>query len=211
MDNAEGHALDLRYEGVQIEFLPPNTTSLIQPMDQDVIRAFKTLYTRNSLRHLVEAKDSDERFSLKEYWGRYSIATCLQNIQVIKEMKNETLNGSWKKLWPEAVHNYKGFSSDEIYHSAIHKAVKPEKLLGGDGFTNMTTKDFNNLIAAHSDPLTDEDLTGISKSASEDEEEQRESRGRRRSRPITRTLLNSSKNGNRTSENGGRLETPDDS
>ncbi|KAL1141025.1 hypothetical protein AAG570_000951 [Ranatra chinensis] len=33
MDNAGGHAQELSYEGVRIEFLPPNTTSLIQPMD----------------------------------------------------------------------------------------------------------------------------------------------------------------------------------
>ncbi|XP_070592955.1 tigger transposable element-derived protein 1-like [Erythrolamprus reginae] len=50
MDNAGGHD-DLAHEhdGVQVEFLPPNTTSLIQPMDQGIIRAFKALYTRNSL------------------------------------------------------------------------------------------------------------------------------------------------------------------
>ena len=34
MDNAGGHPVDLYNEGVQIEFLPPNTTSLLQPMDQ---------------------------------------------------------------------------------------------------------------------------------------------------------------------------------
>ena len=33
MDCAEGHATDLQYDRVQIEFLPPNTTALIQPMD----------------------------------------------------------------------------------------------------------------------------------------------------------------------------------
>jgi hypothetical protein len=34
MDNAGGYAQELSYKGVRIEFLPPNTTSLIQPMDQ---------------------------------------------------------------------------------------------------------------------------------------------------------------------------------
>ncbi|XP_014788476.1 tigger transposable element-derived protein 1-like [Octopus bimaculoides] len=133
MDNVRGHALDLSYEGIQIEFLPPNTTSLIQSMDQSVNRALKEICTRNSLQHLVEVMDSDDNFSLKEYWREYTIATCLQNIQkAIKETKNETLNASWKKLWPD----YKGFSPDEIHHSAVDKAVKLTKLLGGDGFTD---------------------------------------------------------------------------
>lgn len=65
MDNAGGHAVDLSYDGMQIEFLPPNTTSLIQPMDQGVIWALKALYT---LQNLVEAIDSDKDFSLKAYW-----------------------------------------------------------------------------------------------------------------------------------------------
>ncbi|KAL2098487.1 hypothetical protein ACEWY4_004967 [Coilia grayii] len=87
VDNAGGHADDLSYEGVQIEFLPPNTTSLIQPMDQGIIRAFKALYTRNTLQHLVEAMDSDRNFSLKAYWREYNIASCLQSIQrVIQEI-----------------------------------------------------------------------------------------------------------------------------
>uniref|UniRef100_A0AAQ6A608 DDE-1 domain-containing protein n=1 Tax=Amphiprion ocellaris TaxID=80972 RepID=A0AAQ6A608_AMPOC len=50
---------------VYVEFLPPNTTSLIQCMDQGVIHAFKALYTRNALQNLVEALDSDEGVSLK--------------------------------------------------------------------------------------------------------------------------------------------------
>jgi len=119
MDNAGGHPLDLSYEGVQIEFLPANTTSLIQPMDQGVIRAFKALYIRNALQNLVEAMDSDDNFSLRAYWRDFTIATCLQIIQkALQEMKKETLNACWKKLWPECVHAYKGFSPDEIHHDA---------------------------------------------------------------------------------------------
>ena len=52
-DNAGGHADDLSYDGVKIEFLPLNTTSLIQPMDHSIIRAFKALYTRNTLHILL--------------------------------------------------------------------------------------------------------------------------------------------------------------
>ena len=31
---------------VEVVFLPPNTTSLLQPMDQEVIKTFKAYYTR---------------------------------------------------------------------------------------------------------------------------------------------------------------------
>ena len=60
MDNAGGHPVDLYHEGVQIEFLPPNTTSLLLPMYQGVIRAFKALYAGNCLQQLVDAMDEEE-------------------------------------------------------------------------------------------------------------------------------------------------------
>lgn len=41
----------MSFEGVQIELLPPNTESLIQPMAQGSIHA---LYMQNALHHLVE-------------------------------------------------------------------------------------------------------------------------------------------------------------
>ncbi|XP_071328990.1 tigger transposable element-derived protein 1-like [Trachinotus anak] len=175
VDNAGGHADDLAYDGVQIEFLPPNTTSLIQPMDQGIIRACKTLYTRNTLQHLVEAMDSDQDFSLKDYWRGYTIASCLQNIQrAIQEMKTETLNACWKKLWPEAVQNPTGGSLDEIHHSAVDTAVNLAKQLGGDGFNDMTPDDINALIDADAHPLTDADLAEMTKPPSDDEREEEE-------------------------------------
>uniref|UniRef100_A0A3B5PS70 DDE-1 domain-containing protein n=1 Tax=Xiphophorus maculatus TaxID=8083 RepID=A0A3B5PS70_XIPMA len=164
LDNAGGHGNDLAYDGVQIEFLPPNTTSLIQPMDQGVIRAFKALYTRNTLQHLVDAMDSDQDFSLKDYWRGYTIALCLQNIQrAIQEMKTETLKACWKKLWLEAVQNATGGSLDEVHQSAVETAVNLAKQIGGDGFNDMSPDDINALIDGDAQPLTDAELAEMTK------------------------------------------------
>ena len=98
LDNAGGHPVDLYYDGVKIEFFPPNATSLIQPMDQGVIRAFKALYTRNSLQHLVREMDADSNFTLKDYWKKFTIANCLTIIgKALEDMKKQTLNSCWKK------------------------------------------------------------------------------------------------------------------
>uniref|UniRef100_A0A3P9M3J7 HTH CENPB-type domain-containing protein n=1 Tax=Oryzias latipes TaxID=8090 RepID=A0A3P9M3J7_ORYLA len=173
IDNAGGFADDLSHDGVQIEFLPPNTSSLIQPMDQGIIRTFKALYTRNTLQHLVDAMDSDQNFSFKDYWREYTIASCLQHIQrAHQEMKSETLNGCWEKLWPEAVHNPTESRLDEIHRSVVETAVSLAKRLRGDGFNEITSDDVNSLIDAHSQPLTDEDLAEMTKPPSEGEVEE---------------------------------------
>ncbi|XP_068212682.1 tigger transposable element-derived protein 1-like [Palaemon carinicauda] len=94
MDCAGGHATDLHYDRVQVVFLPPNTTSLIQ-----------ALYMRSTTEGLFSTIDEgDEDFSLKRYWQEYNVATCLSNIQkALNEMKEQTLNASWTKLWPDVV------------------------------------------------------------------------------------------------------------
>ena len=180
MDNAGGHATDLSHEGIQVEFLPPNTTSLIQPMDQGVIRAFKALYTKNTLEDLVACmhaaqEDEDETFNLKAYWRQYTIASCLHNIQrALQEMKPATVNASWKKLWSEVVYDDVGFTPSEIQHSAVRKSVQLAAIIGGDGFGDMTAEDVDELLDCHSEPLTDADLEDLTKSASEEEDEPQE-------------------------------------
>ncbi|XP_070618050.1 tigger transposable element-derived protein 1-like [Erythrolamprus reginae] len=174
MDNAGGHDdLEHEHDGVQVEFLPPNTTSLIQPMDQGVIRAFKALYMRNSLASIVAAMDADANFTLKAYWRQYTIASCLTNIQsALVDMKSQTMNACWKKLWPEVVHAHRGFAPEEIQDAAVQNSVKLAQALGGEGFVDMTPEEVNGLLDEHGLPLTDKDLEELTRSASEEEEEE---------------------------------------
>ena len=44
-------------------------------------------------------------------------------------------------------------------------------MVGTEGFSDMTADEVNNLIECHSNPLTDEDLEEMTRSASEEEEE----------------------------------------
>lgn len=51
-DNADCHKLDkgIVLKNVTIQFLPPNTTSLIQPLDQDIIYNFKVHHCTDIVR-----------------------------------------------------------------------------------------------------------------------------------------------------------------
>ena len=48
IDNVPGHlqSISIEDENVQVIFLPPNMTSLLQPLDQGIISCVKASYTR---------------------------------------------------------------------------------------------------------------------------------------------------------------------
>ena len=51
-------------------------------------------------------------------------------------------------------------------------SVKKAQLIGSDGFDDVSHEDFNELIDIHSQALTDEDLSELTKSAEEETEDQ---------------------------------------
>lgn len=56
LDNASCHT-DADLTNVQLEFLPPNTTSIFQPMDQGIIQSFKLYYRKYLLHHVIASID----------------------------------------------------------------------------------------------------------------------------------------------------------
>ena len=54
VDNCTAHPHVSTLKNIQLEFLPPNTTPLIQPMDQGIIKNLKTIY-RKELVHMTLA------------------------------------------------------------------------------------------------------------------------------------------------------------
>ncbi|CAK9810830.1 Tigger transposable element-derived protein 1 [Anthophora plagiata] len=62
IDNAPGHPV-LEHPNVQFCFLPPNTTSLIQLLDQDIIATFKTYYVKRTFQYVLD-KLNDETLTV---------------------------------------------------------------------------------------------------------------------------------------------------
>lgn len=58
LDNAASHPRDLILKNIKIVFLPPNTTAICQPLDQGIIKNFKTWYRSIILKHILAKMDS---------------------------------------------------------------------------------------------------------------------------------------------------------
>ena len=60
LDNAGCHPVSLqgKYSNIKIVFLPPNTTSKLQPLDLGIICNFKTHYRRLFLKYVVSKIDA---------------------------------------------------------------------------------------------------------------------------------------------------------
>ncbi|XP_053561178.1 tigger transposable element-derived protein 1-like [Bombina bombina] len=86
VDNAPGHpqTLDELNPNIRVEFLPPNTTSLLQPMDQCVIAAFKLNYLKRTFSKCIAAIDKEEGAGqevLSKFWKSYNILDCIKTVR----------------------------------------------------------------------------------------------------------------------------------
>lgn len=148
IDNAPPHPSlkELVTEDWQIcwMFLPPNTTSLIQPMDQGITVASKSQYCCCSLDDVIVVMEDDSNamsdthcaWTLANLWSYNLLKTCHNWAKVWKEIKITTLANAWKPLLrvndetdKTPVTNSEGFETAD-FQSVPIKEVKRQLLVG---------------------------------------------------------------------------------
>jgi hypothetical protein len=60
LDNAPCHPKECQLTNVKVVFLPPNTSSKLQPLDRAIIQSFKLFYRRRISSALVARMDEAE-------------------------------------------------------------------------------------------------------------------------------------------------------
>ncbi|XP_004386991.1 tigger transposable element-derived protein 1-like [Trichechus manatus latirostris] len=171
LDSAPGHPgnLDDLSDHVRVEYLPKNTTALIQPMNQDVIATFKACYLRRVF-HLLAARASgpDKRSAIRDFWRDYTILDAVYNIsESWEELPPAMLNGGWRKLWPECVQGNKGTPhADTLLH--IRRDIVA--LAKSAGFLEVAEADIVELLQCRSADLSNEELMGLEQERAAGEE-----------------------------------------
>lgn len=92
LDNASSHVKEemTTLSNVVLHFLPPNTTSRIQPLDAGIIRTFKAHYRAKQLQQYVDQLDNNEPMLI-------SVREALHHIvDAWKEVKTSTITNCWR-------------------------------------------------------------------------------------------------------------------
>ncbi|UYV85013.1 hypothetical protein LAZ67_X004252 [Cordylochernes scorpioides] len=146
LDNAPGHP-NLEHPNIKVVFFPPNTTSLIQPLDQGIISTFKKYDVKFTFQFIFDKLESDT-ITVTEVWKQFNILNCVDHVALaIAEIKSQTLNACWKAAWPECVSKRNESNRTTIVTSdiiSIAKEIGGEALNDDDILESMvdTTKDF---------------------------------------------------------------------
>lgn len=178
IDNAPGHP-QIEHQNVKVMFLPANTTSLLQPLDQGVIAAFKAYYVRRTFQLLLKSMDDAPKTTVPLMWKMYNIADCLINVkESIDEVKPSTINACWRKLWPEVVKKKSGEKNlDEMGTSDLEEILEIAHSVESGGFPEIDRHDIEEMIKVHNQELTVDELEDLVRSQnaiaeqSEDEDE----------------------------------------
>ncbi|XP_070592105.1 tigger transposable element-derived protein 1-like [Erythrolamprus reginae] len=170
LDNAPGHPPALQddileeFQFVKVVFLPPNMTSILQPMDQQVIANFKKLYTKHLFRRCFDVTENTN-LTLREFWkDHFNIVSCLNIIDLAwQEVSRRNLNSAWKKLWPAAVAPRDSAEPEGETEDITETDTPLEEIvsLGKCMGLEVDEGDINELVEEHEEPLSTEDLKAL--------------------------------------------------
>ena len=188
LDNAPAHPPGLdedlvkEYDFIPVKFLPPNTTPILQPFDQQVISNFIQLCTKGLFRKCFEITN-DIELNLRESWkAHFHIMNAINLIDSAwNQVSYRTMNYAWKKLSPDR--DLDGFVSDSSSARHSYDIVDDSTIIddimtiGQSMRLEVDADDIEDLLEDHSIELTTEELQHLQdeqeeKSADEIEEKE---------------------------------------
>jgi hypothetical protein len=157
LDNAPGHPIHLDISpNVKVVYLPPTTTSLLQPMDQGAISNFKAYYLRRTIVQAIDALDSNPEPTLREFWQKCNIYDAIKNIAAAwAEVPQACMKSDWKRLTPHLVPDFRGFAdNDETFEQVAAETVKLAEKLQLEVDEDVVDV----LVESHDEELSNEEL-----------------------------------------------------
>ena len=143
MDNRSAHPseeeLNTDDGSAKSHFLPPNVTSLIQPMDQGVLECLKRIYRKSLLRDLI-AQGGDNMIT---YLNGLHMLDAVERISTTwNQISPETIRKSWNKLIhvPDAA-NVDIMPSENVNYQFVNAFAALNIIVSGDDIDSWLAED----------------------------------------------------------------------
>ena len=154
MDNAPSHIID-EYSNIKIQFLPPNTTSKIQPLDKGIIRSVKCAYRKTiQVQYCSHVENYEE------------VKQIMQSFDFVVAVN--TLVAAWEGVKPELIwtcFHTAGFITSYLQHQNHYQSPHPLPRNLWERMQNIFDVNFTldeyataDNHAESSQPMTDEDI-----------------------------------------------------
>lgn len=111
-DNAPGHPIYVEdyTSNIKVVSLPPNTTAILQLMDQGVTATLKAYYLQPVMRYLVSESDGESKPTVLQESGKtYNTKMANGNCFSLGHSQSENTNGMWKLLVTKFAHDFTSF------------------------------------------------------------------------------------------------------
>ncbi|CAB5386425.1 unnamed protein product [Rhizophagus irregularis] len=118
-----------KLDSIVVKFLPPNTTTALQPCDAGIIHSFKCHYNRLFIQNRIDAYDNVQDGFVKEL-ANYSIYDALQNsAEAWSMVSSQTISNCWKKTGILPPNNEDIFDDDLIFDDLNEEDEELERLI----------------------------------------------------------------------------------
>ncbi|GBN80184.1 hypothetical protein AVEN_96301-1 [Araneus ventricosus] len=103
LDNCSAHPAEeeLHLKNIKLVFLPPNTTSIIQPLDQGIIRSFKFHYRKTFVQQIIKdinSHNSSDSLTANKLSKSLSILDSMHTIRNSRDIvSSKTISNCCKK------------------------------------------------------------------------------------------------------------------
>ncbi|XP_033613726.1 COX assembly mitochondrial protein 2 homolog isoform X1 [Fukomys damarensis] len=172
LDDAPGHPQHIGtiHPDVKVVYLPLNTTTLIQPMDQGAIAAFKAQYLRHTFAQAVKATESGQ--TLLEFWKEFNILNAIQNIAAAwEEVTEQCMNYIWTKVLKTYGNTFKGFNKD---HTVDEIGSNKILVLGKQLELDINEEGIHEIVSIKAEEISNEELIELQEERSEEVEAEEE-------------------------------------
>ena len=151
LDNAPSHPKDVNVTNVKLVFLPANTTSMLQPLDQGIIKAVKTIYRKRLLQSVLAKMDKEE--NVKNVSKCVSVLDAEHCIDTaIREVRSSTVKKCFQKC--RIGHVDESSTSDDEDNAVLNDLVSRVQ-----GHNDLLFQSFDDFVAYDNDLETCDNTT----------------------------------------------------